>query len=254
MVTAIKTKVPIKVQPEDEYPSSDGKPMAETEAHVVSILYLLAALRYLFRKQPDVFVIADMLLYYQKGSTTKSKAPDVMVAKGVDTSISRRTYKLWEEGVPPCVIIEVTSKSTQQEDIGPKPALYAKLGVNEYFVFDPLNEYVGQQLLGYRLIDGELNPIEPDNDGDLYSEELGTILSVDGEMLRVVDPETGHFIPALNEAMSLAEQQAARAEQQAARAEQQAAHAEQQAARAAAAEAEVARLRALLDQTQPDSK
>lgn len=247
MVTAIKTKVPIKVQPEDEYPSSDGKPMAETEAHVVSILYLLAALRYLFRKQPDVFVIADMLLYYQKGSTTKSKAPDVMVAKGVDTSISRRTYKLWEEGVPPCVIIEVTSKSTQQEDIGPKPALYAKLGVNEYFVFDPLNEYVGQQLLGYRLIDGELNPIEPDNDGDLYSEELGTILSVDGEMLRVVDPETGHFIPALNEAMSLAEQEMQRAEQQAA-------HAEQQAARAAAAEAEVARLRALLDQTQPDSK
>jgi Uma2 family endonuclease len=227
MVSAIKTKVPIRVQPEDEYPSSDGKPMAETEVHIVSILYLLAALRYLFRKQTDVFVIADMLLYYKKGNASKSKAPDVMVVKGVDTSISRRTYKLWEEGVTPSVVIEVTSKSTQQEDIGPKPALYAKLGIKEYFVFDPLDEYVGQQLLGYRIVDGELETIKPDSDGDLHSEELGTILSADGNILRVVDPETGEFIPDLREAMSRVEQEAQRANQ---------------------AEAEVARLRALLDQ------
>ena len=246
-MTTSTTQLPFKVQPADEYPSSDGKPMAETEAHILSILYLLAALRYLFRNQPDVFVIADMLLYYEKGRTDKSKAPDVMVVKGVDTSIKRRTYKLWEERVAPSVVIEITSKSTQQEDIATKPALYASFGVKEYFIFDPLFEYIEQQLMGYRLIDGEFVPITPDIDGDLHSEELGAILSIDGSLLRVVDPATGEFIPAMNEAMAVAEKEMQRAEQEAQRAEQEA-------QRANDAEAEIVRLRALLKQGNIDAQ
>lgn len=259
----------IKVQPADEYPSSDGKPMAETEVHILALIHLLQALRYFFRNQPDIFVIGDMLLYYKEGNKHKAKAPDVMVVKGVDTSIQRRSYKLWEEKIPPSVVVEITSGDTKLEDIVTKPAIYAALGIKEYFLFDPLFEYLAEQLIGYRMVDGEFVLIQPDAEGDLHSEELGVIFSIKDSLLRVVDPATGEFVPALNEAMAMAEkemqraeqeaqraeqeaqraeQEAQRAEQEAQRANQEALRAEQEAQRAEAAEAEIARLRALLKQ------
>ena len=264
MSTSITLQTPLKVQPADDYPSSDGKPMAETEVHVLALVHLLAALRYFFRKQPDVFVIADMLLYYREGDRHRYKAPDVMVVKGVDTTIKRRTYKLWEEHVPPSVVIEVTSKGTQDEDIVTKPVLYASLGIKEYFLFDPLFEYLDKQLLGYRMVDGEFVLIEPDLDGDLHSEELGVIFSIEDSLLRVVDPETGEFIPAMNEAMAIADREMQRAKEEAARAEQESQRAEQESQRAAqesqraaqesqradVAEAEIARLLVLLKNSQ----
>jgi Uma2 family endonuclease len=215
--------------------------MAETEVHILALVHLLAALRYFFRKQPDVYVIGNMFLYYRQGNKRFNKAPDIMVVKGVDTAVRRRSYKLWEEGVPPSVIIELTSEETKSEDIVTKPALYASLGVKEYFLFDPMFEYLDEQLLGYRMVEGEYTPIQPDSDGDLHSEELGVIFSVDGDLLRVVDPQTGLFIPELDEAAERLEQEAQRAEQEAQRAEQEAQRAQQ-------AEAEVVRLRTLVKQ------
>lgn len=262
MHTTTKLQPPIKVQPADDYPSSDGKPMAETEVHILALLHLLNALRYFFRNQTDTYVIGNMLLYYREGDKSKRKAPDIMVIKGIDATIRRRSYKLWEEKVPPSVVIELTSAETKKADIVTKPALYAALGIKEYFLFDPLFEYLDEQLLGYRMIDGEYRPIKPDSDGDLHSKELGVIFSIQGSLLRVVDPQTGEFVPALEEAVALAdretqraeqeaqraEQEAQRAEQETQRAEQEAQRAEQEAQRATEAEAEILRLQALIEQ------
>ncbi len=66
------------------YPESDGKPMGETEFHVTAILYLMEVLRYYFKDNEDIYVIADMFLYYRKGNPRDQKAPDVMVVKGVE--------------------------------------------------------------------------------------------------------------------------------------------------------------------------
>ncbi len=236
------------IQPADEYPASDGMPMAETEVHILAMLHLLGALRTYFRKRDDVYVIGDMFLYYRQGDPKARKAPDVMVAKGVDATIKRRTYKLWEEKVPPCFAVEVTSGGTKLEDIVTKPALYARLGISEYFLFDPLHEYLDEQFIGYRLLDGEYVLIEPDSEGNLYSEELDLLLGVDDTLLRIVMPN-GEFLPDLEEAadwVDEARQQAEQAEQRAAkqaqRAEQEAQRAEQEVARRKAAEAEMQRL------------
>jgi Uma2 family endonuclease len=234
MRTTTTLRQPIKIQPADDYPSSDGKPMAETEVHILALVHLLNALRYFFRKQTDVYVIGNMFFYYQEGNKRKHKAPDIMVVKGVDATIHRRSYKLWEEKVPPSVVIELTSAETKNEDIVTKPALYAALGIKEYFLFDPLFEYLDEQLLGYRMVEGEYMPIEADSDGDLHSEELGVIFSINGSLLRVVDPNTGEFIPALEEAVAQAVQEAQRAEQEAQRADE--------------AEAEIIRLREMIEE------
>jgi len=78
-----------------------------------------------------------MLLYHEEGNPAACVAPDVFVVQGV-AKRERCTYRLWEEGQPPAVVFEITSRGTRLEDLGTKRALYAMLGVQEYFLYDPL--------------------------------------------------------------------------------------------------------------------
>jgi Uma2 family endonuclease len=213
--------------------------LGETGFHVTVILYLCGALRYFFRKARKVYVAANMLFYYEEGDPTAVKAPDVFVVKGV-AKHDRRTYKLWKEKVAPCTIFEITSRKTSVEDKGNKRALYEMLGVREYFLFDPLGEYLKPRLQGLRLVKGLYQPMTLAADGTLRSEELGCILRPDGSLLRVVDPESGQPVPTMEEAAEAA----AEARREARIAKRQAQAAAQQ---AQAAEAEVARLRAELE-------
>lgn len=242
------------------YPETDGKPMGESEWHVIATLYLLSALRNFFARRSDVYVIADMFMYYEEGNPRANKVPDVMVVKNIEQR-KRRIFKVWEEGAIPCLIVEVTSKSTWAEDTIRKSSLYARLGVTEYFLFDPLHEYMDDQFMGFRLEDGEYVPLEPAADGSLFSQELGLILQPDGDLLRVVNPDTNEIVPGMEETYAYAEerqeraeqetqraeQEAQRAEQETQRAEHEAQRAEQEAQRANAAEAELERLRAELE-------
>ena len=212
-----------------EYPESDGKPMGETGFHVRAILQLYSALDQFLLQREDIYVAADMFLYYEEGNPYARKAPDVMVIKGVQKH-ERRTFKVWAENAHPCVVFEVTSKSSIIEDTVSKSMLYAKLGVREYFLFDPLCEYLEHALVGFRLEEGEYVALIPDAEGRLFSEELGVFLNPENDILRVIDPHTGNPVPSLEEAISIAAQEAQRAEQEAQRAEQEAQRAERLAA------------------------
>lgn len=225
-------------EPEVVYPESDGEPMGETEYHVIATLHLYDALRHYFRHNPKIYVAADMFLYYEEGNPRANKSSDVMVIKGVEKR-RRRTFKTWEEGAVPTVIFEVSSKSTVIEDLMHKSFLYASLGVREYFLFDPLNEYIEQGMMGFRLKKGEYVQIATDEKRYLYSQELEIYLTVEDDLLRIIDPHTQQPVPGLDEAITKIEQEAQRAQQEAQRAQQ-----ERQ--RAEAAEAELATLRAML--------
>jgi Uma2 family endonuclease len=236
--TGEKEYFPDKPCTEIVYPDSDGAPMGETETHVIATFDLYNALRHFFRNTPDVYIAADMFLYYQEGNPRATRAPDVMLIKGVKKH-KRRSFKVWEEHATPCVIFEITSKETMIEDTITKSMLYASLGVREYFLFDPLKEYLETGLTGFALQDGIYLPLEPDNEGFLFSKELSIFLVVDEERLRLVDPRNHRLIPDLDEAILRADQEAQRADQEAQRAEQERRRAE-------AAEIELARLQTLL--------
>jgi Uma2 family endonuclease len=208
------------------YPEEDGVPLGETEFHVRVILHLFAALDHYFRDRPDVYVGADLLLYYEEGDPTKVIVPDVFVSLGA-TRGRRRIFKLWEEKAGPTVVIEVTSKSSRIEDLGAKKVLYEQLGVREYYLFDPLDEYLMPRLRGFHRSADDLAPVAP-LAGDAYqSPALGLDLVPTDELLRLRDRETGALLPTLEEEMRRAEREARRA---------------------VAAEAEAARLRAELEQ------
>lgn len=194
-----------------DYPESDGKPMGETEFHINVIMHLLQSLRHFYRRDDDVYVAANLLLYYEEGNRAAFKVPDVFVVRGV-AKYPRRTYKLWEEGVAPCAVFEITSRGTWLEDLGEKRALYEKLGVPEYFLFDPLDEYLSPRLQGFRLEERYYQqPIGLRKDGTLTSRELGVTLQPDDQLLRIIDPKSGEAIPTLDEAARRADDAEAKA-------------------------------------------
>jgi Uma2 family endonuclease len=192
----------IPLKHEVHYPESDGRPMGETEVHVRELLYLFATLDQRFRDRPDVYVGGDILLYYVEGQPRYCVCPDVLVTIGIPKLPLRRSYFLWKEGRPPSMVIEITSASSRREDQD-KKEVYGRIGVAEYFLADPLGEYLKPPLQGFRLDardTRQYRPIRPEADGSLLSEVTGLRLTRDAEgKIRLSDAVTGERLLRANE-------------------------------------------------------
>jgi Uma2 family endonuclease len=175
------------------YPEEDGK-VSESAKHLEQMLQLIAALQSWFAQRADVFVGGNLFVYYRQGEPGKCFSPDVLVAKGVRSRPieERGSYRVWEEGVVPQVLIELTSESTRQVDTIRKPRQYAALGVHEYFLFDPLGEFLAPRLQGYRL--NEQGRYERLPGEELDSSELGLRLVVREGWLRLLNPTTNTLL------------------------------------------------------------
>lgn len=183
---------------EIEYPYSDGKPMAESDLHRAEMMYLIQALDDRYRETPDVYVAGNLFLYYARGDRKAVVAPDVFLVKGVPKG-ERKSFLLWTEGRGPCFVVEVTSESTRDEDLNKKMNVYQRLGVEEYFLHDPLSEYLNPSLQGYRLQNGRYRRIGPEPDGTLVSMTMGLRLQREGKHLRLIDLVTGQPLRSFQE-------------------------------------------------------
>lgn len=172
-----------------EYPESDGQPMGETDWHIYWILRLRDLLQTHYKGQ-SVYVASDMFIYYEEGKPSKCVCPDGFVVFDCDPKF-RPIFKIWAEGRSPSVIFEVTSESTSHRDLVEKPKIYAQLGVNEYFLFDPLAEYLDPPLQGFRLQNGQMVPMRY-ADG-LVSQSCRCRLKVEKGNLVLSDLDTGEL-------------------------------------------------------------
>jgi hypothetical protein len=214
--------------------------------------------------------------YYEQGNPKAVKAPDIMVIKGVSHPEERRSFKLWVEGQVPSVVFEFSSKKTRRDDTTVKLELYARLGIAEYYLFDPLGEYLNPSLLGYRLEGDHYEPMDREPDDGFVSPGVGLkllaiesrvrLFTADGEMIPDINEAPGYYMRQMDLGYQLAgerkarrelerkaevEQGKAEAEKQIAVAERRKAQAERRKAQAERRKteglaAEVARLRALL--------
>lgn len=196
------------------YPASDGEPLAETYDHLYAILVTLEVLRQYLVGQ-EATVLANQFLYYAQGFPKLRVAPDVMVIFGVAPG-GRDSYKLWEEGQAPRVVFEMTSKGTQQEDQVIKRHLYAQIGVEEYWLFDPKGEWLESPLIGFRLAQNEYVPIS-----DLRSKALGLQLAVEDKLIAFTELATGRRLLTPAELSKELKQEQNRAQQERSRAEQE---------------------------------
>jgi len=185
-----------------EYPSSDGKPMAESHRHAIATVNAWQGLGYYFTERADVYVGMDMLMYFVEGDPRQSVVPDVFVVVGVPKLPLRDNWLVWQEGRAPDFVLEVTSRTTRREDEGRKRLLYQRLGVSEYWQYDPTGDYLDPVLKGARLVDGFYRPIAttfgPDGAPRLAS-ALGLELHVVRGGLRLFDPSRGRHLPVFEE-------------------------------------------------------
>jgi Uma2 family endonuclease len=162
--------------------------MAETDVHRDWMFRIIELLKFFFLGK-WVYVSGNLLVYYVEGDPKKSVAPDVFVVKNSDPG-RRRIFKIWEEGIGPVFVMEVTSKKTRRQDLGAKKELYAQLKVAEYFLYDPLAEWLKPALQGYRLVNGDYVLLEAGDDGSLVSEQLGITFRLEEGDLALFDTVT----------------------------------------------------------------
>ena len=139
-----------------DYPDSDELPMAESESQFWPILYVGSALDRYYQARDDVYVVGNLLLYYQEGDPGKSISPDLMVVLGASKHI-RSSYRLWEEPKAPDFVLEIASESTHRIDRGEKRDLYAGMGVLEYWQYDPVGNYLEPAVVGLSARRGSLS-------------------------------------------------------------------------------------------------
>ncbi len=208
-----------------DYPFSDGKMIAELPKHGDAILYALATLRNWFARHDRVQVGASIFLYYQEGDNTKRVTLDLFVARGLE-AMPKYSYKLWEAGRPPTLVLEAASHPTEDGDWREKRDLYALIGVKEYWRFHPTGSLKGAKRPGTRLEGGtlqelEYKPLLARTDGSIRSEVLGLDVRVDerpgsSHLLRFRDPKTGQDLLTFEE-LEQRRQAAERARQEAER-------------------------------------
>jgi Uma2 family endonuclease len=181
------------------YPDEDGLPVAESDFQREYLLDSVKILEIYFQEQADIYVSGNLFIYYEQGNPASVVAPDVFVIKGVEKR-QRRSYKMWEEGgKAPNFVMEVTSMSTRTQDQGSKKGIYAFLGVQEYFQYDPTGDYLDPQIRGSSLENGNYftlpQTVLPDGTISMMSVVLGLELRVlpDGK-LRFYNTQTEEYL------------------------------------------------------------
>jgi Uma2 family endonuclease len=125
----------------DRLPSSDDTPVDNEDQNFLPNLLLFALLS-LWSDRTDWYFAADMAVYHTTGVSPKVPVvPDGFLSLGVPRfkgDTFRRSYVVWEEDwVVPSLVLEVVSHS-YGEEYEDKMALYTKLGVLYYVIYNPL--------------------------------------------------------------------------------------------------------------------
>ena len=80
----------------------------------------------------------------------------------------------------------MTSRGTKEKDNVEKRTLYAQIGIEEYWQFDPKGEWISEQLRGFRLVDGQYVPTL-----NSISIALGLRLEVTGALISFYRSDNG---------------------------------------------------------------
>lgn len=208
----------------------DGEPL-ETEWHSLELPLLRKLIRQAMVEggRTDFYVGANIFVYYsvaqaravaeevEKGLEQRAfRGPDVFWVGGVDPGRERKVWIAWEEGGKlPDVIFEMLSPSTAEKDRTEKRDLYARVfGTAEYFLYDPGT----RTLEGLSLSGRSYQPILPDEKGRFWSEQLGVLVGLwqgtvegrkDDWWVRLFRPD-GSLVPTSEERADAAEAELAR--------------------------------------------
>ncbi|MBD2183118.1 Uma2 family endonuclease [Aerosakkonema funiforme] len=138
------------------YPSSDGKPMADSTIQYDWITKIKANLDGIFKDDPNVFITGDLIWYPVEERKDICQAPDVMVVFGREKK-ERKSYLPWnEDNIAPQVVFEILSETNTKKEMNKKLLFYNEYNVEEYYLYDPKKK----NLDGWLRNEGILDVIE----------------------------------------------------------------------------------------------
>jgi Uma2 family endonuclease len=247
-----ETQVPDITQEDVKFPPCglySDEPELESYLHLQQIIILLSCLEWFWRERNDFFAAGNLTIYYneQQLKSRDFRGPDFFVVLGTDRT-PRKSWTIWEEGGKyPNFIVEILSPSTANVDRSEKKLLYQDVfRTPDYFWFDPNT----LEFQGFHLLDGVYQPLQPNAEGWLWSQQLELYLGITQQQLRFFTPE-GTLVPTLQETTTEAYQQTEQARLQTEQAQQQAEQARLQTEQAQQ-QAEQARLQAEQAQQQAE--
>ncbi|MEM1392875.1 MAG: Uma2 family endonuclease [Cyanobacteria bacterium P01_H01_bin.150] len=168
------------VPPGDLY--SDEPPL-ESELHLRQIILLLNCLEWLRQDKNDFYAAGNLTIYYSQNQRRNEdfRGPDFFVVLDTERK-TRKSWVIWEEeGKYPNFILEILSDSTANVDRNLKKKLYQNtFRTPNYFWFDPYT----LEFAGFNLVVGEYQPIESNNQGHLWSQQLELYLGIHQGLLR----------------------------------------------------------------------
>ncbi|MBL1209489.1 MAG: Uma2 family endonuclease [Geminocystis sp. GBBB08] len=121
----------VSLEPQIDYPDSDGQPMADNTKQFRWIVFLKENLECLFAQNPEVFVAGDLFWYPVEEKPDVRVAPDVLVVFGRQKG-DRGSYRQWQEdNIPPQVVFEIISTGNTLKEMIKKQQFYDYYGVKE---------------------------------------------------------------------------------------------------------------------------
>jgi Uma2 family endonuclease len=180
----------------NDFSPMEEESMPETALHAKLIQYLVEVLEWLFHG--GLCAIHRNLAFYQARERHEpAVAPDIAVIKGYPFQFIN-SWRVGKTGRAPHVVLEILSGETWKKDVEEKPQVYARMGVHEYFAYDPnlppLAEETTQRLFGWRLdfASQRMVALPLQAEGSLLSQELDSLLVREGPLLRLYDKD-GHL-------------------------------------------------------------
>ncbi|WP_066381341.1 Uma2 family endonuclease [Anabaena sp. CA = ATCC 33047] len=193
------------------FPPSDlysDEPPLETELHLRQIILLLTCLELLWRERNDFYAAGNLTIYYSPHQRKSEyfRGPDFFVVLGTERK-TRKSWVVWEEdGKYPHFILEILSDSTVNTDKGLKKEIYQDtFRTLDYFWFDPYT----LEFVGFHLVDGKYEPLQANEQGHLWSQQLGLYLGIHQGLLRFFTAD-GEIVPTPEEAAQQAQDKAER--------------------------------------------
>jgi Uma2 family endonuclease len=200
----------------------DGEPL-ESPWHLAQMNLLIDLIDRLMeeRGRDDFYSGGNQFVYHsveQARDVARGRpyfrGPDVYFVDHVGFG-ERKAWVSWEEGGRlPDFIVEVLSASTAHIDRTVKKDLYARtFRTRDYFLYD----FDTETLEGFRLVGGVYQPIQPDSQGRFRSDVLGADLGLwhgilrrhEKTWVRLFHPD-GRMIPTPGERAQAAEAETAR--------------------------------------------
>jgi len=201
--------------PEIIFPEGDfwsDEPPLETYLHLQQLILLMSSLEWFWREREDFFAAGNLTIYYssQQKKSEHFRGPDFFVVLGTEKRLDRKSWVVWQEGGRyPDVIVEILSDSTAKTDRGEKKQIYQDIfRAPNYFWFEPFT----LEFQGFRLVGGKYQPIEPNEQGWLWSSRLELYLGIYEQKLRYFT-SSGELVPMAEEVLRQAEQKVQEAEE-----------------------------------------